>query len=154
MLTRNVCFAPNAGTHTCARARNDVTMRRPTSIPGEGVLNATTLVAAVGDASSFAKPRCGRLAPPKTQTVKHRRQTSPAWDIKTATILQTHADDHKRFQAACSQVDETITSLQERQVSSAIKRIRNPSLQQLSRIRNVRGVSLALSFLSEHAKKL
>ncbi|WP_377515772.1 transposase [Ochrobactrum sp. RH2CCR150] len=32
-------------------------MRRPTSIPGEGVLNATTLISAVGDASSFAKPR-------------------------------------------------------------------------------------------------
>ena len=38
-------------------ARNDAAMRRLTSIPGIGVLNATALVAAVGDASSFAKAR-------------------------------------------------------------------------------------------------
>lgn len=38
-------------------ARNDEAMRRLTSIPGIGVLNATALVAAVGDASSFAKAR-------------------------------------------------------------------------------------------------
>lgn len=38
-------------------ARGDAAMRRLTSIPGVGVLNATALVAAVGDASSFAKAR-------------------------------------------------------------------------------------------------
>lgn len=38
-------------------ARGDAAMRRLTSIPGIGVLNATALVAAVGDASSFAKAR-------------------------------------------------------------------------------------------------
>ena len=38
-------------------ARNDAAMRRLTSIPGIGVLNATALVAAVGDASSFKKAR-------------------------------------------------------------------------------------------------
>lgn len=38
-------------------ARNNSAMRRLTSIPGIGVLNATALVAAVGDASSFAKAR-------------------------------------------------------------------------------------------------
>ncbi|WP_018902436.1 IS110 family transposase [Rhizobium sp. 2MFCol3.1] len=38
-------------------ARDDAAMRRLTSIPGIGVLNATALVAAVGDASSFAKAR-------------------------------------------------------------------------------------------------
>jgi transposase len=38
-------------------ARNDAAMRRLTSIPGVGVLNATALVAAVGDGSSFAKAR-------------------------------------------------------------------------------------------------
>jgi transposase len=38
-------------------ARNDVAARRLTSIPGIGVLNATALIAAVGDASSFAKAR-------------------------------------------------------------------------------------------------
>jgi transposase len=38
-------------------ARNDDAMRRLTSIPGVGVLNATALVAAVGDASGFAKAR-------------------------------------------------------------------------------------------------
>ena len=38
-------------------ARNNAAMRRLTSIPGIGVLNATALVAAVGDASSFAKAR-------------------------------------------------------------------------------------------------
>jgi len=40
-----------------ALARNDPATRRLTSIPGVGVLNATALVAAVGDASSFAKAR-------------------------------------------------------------------------------------------------
>jgi len=38
-------------------ARNDAAARRLTSIPGIGVLNATALIAAVGDASSFAKAR-------------------------------------------------------------------------------------------------
>ena len=38
-------------------ARNDAAMRRLTSIPGVGVLNATALVAAVGDGSSFSKAR-------------------------------------------------------------------------------------------------
>jgi transposase len=37
--------------------RNDPAACRLTSIPGVGVLNATALVAAVGDASSFAKAR-------------------------------------------------------------------------------------------------
>ncbi len=40
-----------------ALARNDDDMRRLTSIPGIGVLNATALVAAVGDGRSFAKAR-------------------------------------------------------------------------------------------------
>lgn len=40
-----------------AMARNDPAARRLTSIPGVGVLNATALIAAVGDASSFAKAR-------------------------------------------------------------------------------------------------
>jgi transposase len=38
-------------------ARNDPAACRLTSIPGVGVLNATALVAAVGDASNFAKAR-------------------------------------------------------------------------------------------------
>ncbi|MFK3664150.1 IS110 family transposase [Ochrobactrum teleogrylli] len=38
-------------------ARSDAAMRRLTSIPGIGVLNATALVAAAVDASSFAKAR-------------------------------------------------------------------------------------------------
>lgn len=38
-------------------ARDDAAMRRLTSIPGIGVLNATALGAAVGDASSFTKAR-------------------------------------------------------------------------------------------------
>lgn len=38
-------------------ARNDPAARRLTSIPGVGVLNATALIAAVGDASGFAKAR-------------------------------------------------------------------------------------------------
>jgi len=38
-------------------ARNDAAARRLTSIPGVGVLNATALIAAVGNASSFAKAR-------------------------------------------------------------------------------------------------
>jgi transposase len=38
-------------------ARDDSAMRRLTSIPGIGVLNATALVAAVGDANSFPKTR-------------------------------------------------------------------------------------------------
>ncbi|AMK24214.1 MULTISPECIES: IS110 family transposase [unclassified Sphingobium] len=40
-----------------ALARQDESMRRLISVPGIGVLNATALVAAVGDASSFAKAR-------------------------------------------------------------------------------------------------
>jgi transposase len=38
-------------------ARNDPAAHRLTSIPGVGVLNATALIAAVGDASNFAKAR-------------------------------------------------------------------------------------------------
>ena len=38
-------------------ARQDAVMRRLTSIPGVGVLNATALVAAVGDGSAFNKAR-------------------------------------------------------------------------------------------------
>lgn len=38
-------------------ARNDAAARRLTSIPGIGVLNATALIAAVGNAGSFAKAR-------------------------------------------------------------------------------------------------
>jgi transposase len=40
-----------------AMARDDPAARRLTSIPGVGVLNATALIAAVGDAGSFAKAR-------------------------------------------------------------------------------------------------
>ncbi len=39
------------------RARHDAVARRLTSIPGIGALNATALIAAVGDASGFAKAR-------------------------------------------------------------------------------------------------
>jgi transposase len=38
-------------------ARNDAAAKRLISIPGIGVLNATALIAAVGDASSFARAR-------------------------------------------------------------------------------------------------
>jgi transposase len=38
-------------------ARDDVAARRLTSIPGIGTLNATALVAAVGDGATFAKAR-------------------------------------------------------------------------------------------------
>lgn len=38
-------------------ARSDPAMRRLTTIPGVGVLNATALVAAVGDGSTFSKAR-------------------------------------------------------------------------------------------------
>ena len=38
-------------------ARSDASVRRLTSIPGVGVLNATALAAAIGDGSSFAKAR-------------------------------------------------------------------------------------------------
>ncbi len=38
-------------------ARSDAAMRRLTTLPGIGVLHATALVAAVGDASSFGKAR-------------------------------------------------------------------------------------------------
>jgi transposase len=40
-----------------AQARNDARMRRLLSIPGIGALNATALVAAIGDASAFARGR-------------------------------------------------------------------------------------------------
>ena len=39
------------------RARNDADARRLATIPGIGVLNATALVAAVGDAQTFARGR-------------------------------------------------------------------------------------------------
>ena len=38
-------------------ARNDAAARRLTTIPGIGVLNATALVAAVGDGTTFARAR-------------------------------------------------------------------------------------------------
>jgi transposase len=40
-----------------AAARSDATARRLVTIPGIGVLNATALIAAVGDARSFARAR-------------------------------------------------------------------------------------------------
>jgi transposase len=40
-----------------AEARSDAATRRLTTIPGIGVLNATALIAAVGDARSFARAR-------------------------------------------------------------------------------------------------
>ena len=40
-----------------AVARNDMTARRQATIPGIGALNATALVAAVGNARSFARAR-------------------------------------------------------------------------------------------------
>ena len=40
-----------------ARARSDQAMRRLTSIPGIGVLNATALVAAIGNGEAFARGR-------------------------------------------------------------------------------------------------
>jgi len=53
-------------------ARDNPAARRLTSIPGVGVLNATALIAAVGDASSFAKARdLGAwlgLVPPRQHT--------------------------------------------------------------------------------------
>ena len=54
-LTSLRCAPPLGG--FVDMARNDEAMRRLTSIPGVGVLNATALVAAVGDASCFAKTR-------------------------------------------------------------------------------------------------
>jgi transposase len=38
-------------------ARNDETVRRLISIPGSGALSATALIAAVGDAGTFARAR-------------------------------------------------------------------------------------------------
>jgi transposase len=40
-----------------ALARDDLARRRLTAIPGIGVLNATALVAAIGNASSFDRAR-------------------------------------------------------------------------------------------------
>jgi transposase len=44
-------------TEFAARARNDADARRLATIPGIGVLNATALVAAVGNAQTFARGR-------------------------------------------------------------------------------------------------
>lgn len=44
-------------TEFAAMARTDERARRLTSIPGIGALNATALVAAVGDAATFGKGR-------------------------------------------------------------------------------------------------
>ena len=40
-----------------AAARSDATTRRLATIPGIGVLNATALIAAIGNARSFARAR-------------------------------------------------------------------------------------------------
>src|SRR3546814_20105898 len=58
-------------------ARTDPAARRLTSIPGVGVLNATALIAAVGNAGAFAKARAlgawlGRGPRPHTTGVKSR----------------------------------------------------------------------------------
>jgi transposase len=53
-------------------ARNDPAARRLTSIPGVGVLNATALIAAVGNASSFAKAR-------DLARIIHRRWPNPSY---------------------------------------------------------------------------
>jgi len=44
-----------------ARARNDADARRLATIPGIGMLNATALVAAVGNGQTFARGRVSRL---------------------------------------------------------------------------------------------
>ena len=53
-LDRRICAFDN---EFAARAREDERARRLATIPGIGVLNATALVAAVGDGQSFARGR-------------------------------------------------------------------------------------------------
>ena len=53
-LDRRICAFDN---EFAARAREDEGARRLATIPGIGVLNATALVAAIGDGQSFARGR-------------------------------------------------------------------------------------------------
>jgi transposase len=71
-------------------ARNDPAARRLTSIPGVGVLNATALIAAVGNASSFAKARPRCLAWSGPSAAYYRREAPAAWHLKTRQHLLAH----------------------------------------------------------------
>jgi transposase len=53
-LDRRICAFDN---EFAARVREDEGARRLATIPGIGVLNATALVAAIGDGQSFARGR-------------------------------------------------------------------------------------------------
>ena len=87
-------------------ARHDAAARRLTSIPGVGVLNATALVAAVGDASAFAKARDRRLARPGFPTVNHRRQARLLGISKRGNTYRAHLADPRRSSSAAIALPE------------------------------------------------
>lgn len=72
-------------------ARNDAAARRLISIPGIGVLNATALMAAVGDAGAFCQgSRSGRLAGPGSPATYHGRQATAARHLQARQHLLAH----------------------------------------------------------------
>jgi transposase len=77
-------------------ARQDETMRRLTSIPGVGVLNATALVAAVGNGSGFDKARDRSLAGPCPPPKQYRWQDSPVRYHQAGKQIPAHLADPRR----------------------------------------------------------
>jgi len=61
-----------------AQARTDEATRRLVTVPGIGSLNATALVAAVGNARAFPRGRDLCLARSRTATDDNRRQAQAA----------------------------------------------------------------------------
>ena len=66
-----------------AQAKTDDAARRLASIPGIGVLNATALAAAVGNAASFARARSRCLARPGATADDDRRKATADGDQQT-----------------------------------------------------------------------
>lgn len=89
-------------------AHRDAADRRLTWIPGVGVLNATALIAAVGDASDFARGRSSCLPRPGPQAVDNRRQGQAAWHLKARQRVFAHLA-HPRRRAALPSLSQSDT---------------------------------------------
>ena len=79
------------------RARTDEMVRLLTTIPGIGVVNATALVAAIGNARTFGpRPRPGSLAGARATADDYRRQATAARDHQARQRLLAQNADPRR----------------------------------------------------------
>ncbi|MBP1849293.1 hypothetical protein J2Z17_000714 [Rhizobium halophytocola] len=115
-------------TEFVALAKHNSAMRRLTSIPGIGVLNATALVAAIGDASSFGLGGCpyapgakGNVDTMKVQVLMERLGfetglRTEGLEAANASTLATRPRDatafiHGRAPGDIGQLDEAVISV-------------------------------------------